>query len=369
MLPSSDSRACDFLVNKQALEDCEFQSAPGADEIELADGQVLLAIDHFGFTANNITYAVMGESMAYWDFFPAPEGWGRVPVWGFADVVRSEDEAIEVGERIYGYLPMSTHLVVKPTKIGQASFVDATPHRQALPSAYNQYMRTGGDPGYDSAQEDLIMLLRPLFITSWLIDDFLADHDFFGAQTAILSSASSKTALGVAFLLAENRDIKVIGLTSAGNVEFVESTGCYDQVVSYDELESLPPDSPVVYVDMSGDGEVRSRLHHHYQDNVKHSCLVGATHWQELKPGMDLPGAKPSFFFAPTQVDKRLKDWGSDGFQQRLAAAWRQFLAPVSDWVTVQHRSGGDAIRQVYLDTLKGKVNPNQACVLTLGDG
>ena len=78
----------------------------------------------------------MGDAMSYWKFFPAPEGWGRVPMWGFADVADSGDTDLEEGARIYGYLPPSTHLVVEPEGVDERGFVDASPHRAELPSAY-----------------------------------------------------------------------------------------------------------------------------------------------------------------------------------------------------------------------------------------
>src|SRR5689334_14380378 len=75
-----------------------------------------LRVDAFALTSNNITYAVFGAAMQYWDFFPTadPEAWGCVPVWGFAEVVESTSDACTVGERLYGYLPMASELVVEP---------------------------------------------------------------------------------------------------------------------------------------------------------------------------------------------------------------------------------------------------------------
>jgi hypothetical protein len=101
----------DFLVKRADLRECRVEDT-AAPEIE--DGQALLRVATFGLTANNITYAVMGEMMSYWDFFPAREGWGRVPMWGFAEVERSEAEGVEVGTRVYGYLPPSSYLPVTP---------------------------------------------------------------------------------------------------------------------------------------------------------------------------------------------------------------------------------------------------------------
>ena len=57
---------------------------------------------------------------------PAAEGFGRVPVWGFARVEASNHPGVAVGQRFYGYWPMSTHLTVTP-KVGKAGFADAAP--------------------------------------------------------------------------------------------------------------------------------------------------------------------------------------------------------------------------------------------------
>ena len=55
-----------------------------------APGKAILKIDGFSLTANNITYAVAPDAVGYWNFFPVEkDGWGQVPVWGFADVVAS----------------------------------------------------------------------------------------------------------------------------------------------------------------------------------------------------------------------------------------------------------------------------------------
>ena len=166
----------DFLVKRDDLRVCEAARGPDPASAALAPGELQLAIDQFALTANNITYAAFGDAMAYWQFFPARDGWGRVPVWGFADVARSRHERIREGERVYGYFPMSSHLVVQADRVGDASFVDAAPHRAKLPPVYNQYQRLGAS--HRRALEDAQMLFRPLFMTSFVIDDFLARRGF-----------------------------------------------------------------------------------------------------------------------------------------------------------------------------------------------
>src|SRR6476659_885622 len=99
----------DFLVKRDDLRECRAAESAAPDS---EPGQVLLRVGTFGLTANNVTYAVLGDGMSYWDFFPAPDGWGRVPMWGFAEVEQSEADGVEAGTRVYGYLPPSSHLLV-----------------------------------------------------------------------------------------------------------------------------------------------------------------------------------------------------------------------------------------------------------------
>ncbi len=355
----------DFLVSRSDLRQTRFAPSPPAVEV-LEPGQALLQIDKFALTANNITYAVFGDAMAYWNFFPGPEGWGRIPVWGFATIARSRHDDLVEGERVYGYLPMSTHLVVQPDRVADGMFMDASPHRRQLPTPYQVYRRVARMPGYDAALEDYQALLLPLFSTSFLIDDFLADNALFGAQSAVLSSASSKTALGLAFAMKRARRCAVIGLTSPGKAAFCEKLGCYDRVLTYDRLSSLPAQAPTVFVDMAGDGKLLHDVHHHFRDALKHSCIVGATHWENRRTQHGLPGAKPAFFFAPTQIKKRAADWGPNGFEQHLAQTWQPFVDWVRTWMKVVPGKGEASVQQAYLQMLDGKADPVEGHMLSL---
>jgi Protein of unknown function (DUF2855) len=357
-----------FLVSKTNLRDSKVAESPMP---ELAEGQVLLAIDSFAFTSNNVTYAAFGEAMQYWQFFPTGEaGYGQIPVWGFANAIESRCPGIDAGERFYGYFPMATHLVVMPEKLGPQGFSDGTAHRQGLHAVYNQYTRCSADPAYKQRREAEQMLLKPLFVTSFLIDDFLADNDFFGARSVLLSSASSKTAYGTAFMLAQRPGIEIVGLTSRSNAAFVEELACYTRVLAYDALETIAPAVPQVYVDMSGNSAVRRRVHRHFGDALKYSCAVGGTHWEAMQPKMELPGPKPTLFFAPAQIRKRAGDWGAQALQQKTTVAWRAFVARVTDpaqpWLTVSHGRGPDAIARTVHAMLDGKVSPQEGHILSL---
>lgn len=365
--PMKTPTAFDFLVRKAALGETRIAPAAEASSVALKTGQILAAVDTFAFTANNITYAVFGEMMRYWDFYPAPEGWGRIPVWGFADVVRSSSADIQSGERLFGYWPMSTWTVLEPAQVNALTLHDATPHRQHLHALYNSYTRVAADPGYDPAREDLQMLLRVLFLTSFLIDDFLADHDFFGARSVVIASASSKTALSLAYCLHAHRrgQVEVVGLTSPNNVGFVADLGCYDTVVPYGELTTLAASTPTVFVDMAGNGDVVAGVHRHFGSALKYSCVVGGTHWDKIAMGQELPGVQPALFFAPDQAAKRTQEWGTAELQRRMGSAWLAFAEQASSWITVVHGRGAAAIDRVYQETLAGRAKPSQGHVLS----
>jgi hypothetical protein len=53
-------------------------------------------------------------------------------------------------------------------------FYDGAQHRKSLTSAYNQYTRCSQDPLYAPEREDHQMIVRPLFITSFMLADLSA---------------------------------------------------------------------------------------------------------------------------------------------------------------------------------------------------
>jgi hypothetical protein len=224
-----------------------------------------------------------------------------------------------------------------------------------------------GDPACAGARGDYQALLRPLFMLSFLVDDVLAEHEFFGAGSVLLSSASNKTAFGLAHLLhSKRRPVRVIGLTSPNNAEFVRSLGCYDDVVTYAEIESLPANQPAAFVDMAGSAELRCRLHRHFGDHLVYSGRIGLTHQDGSAEADELPGAKPVWFFAPDQIRKRAKDWGPGGIEQRFGAAWAGLMPLLQRAIKLVEGRGRQAVERVCRDTLNGRVPPNLGQILTL---
>ena len=360
-------KSTDFVVARRDLQQCKFIETQLPDAAALPDDALLIKIDRFALTANNITYAVTGDQLKYWQLFPAPEDFGNIPVWGFGEVIASRHPGISDGERLFGYFPMATHLVIEAADVSKRGLRDAAAHRQGVAPVYNAYMRVSGDPAFAGRHGDYQALLRPLFTLSFLVDDYLAENEFYGARGVVLSSASSKTAFGLAHLLHTLRkDIRVIGLTSAANTDFVKSLGCYDDVVTYDHVTSLPSDSPVAFVDMAGNSELRATLHRHFGDQMNYSGRIGLTHRSSSPDEPPLPGAKPTWFFAPDQIRKRAKEWEPGGVHTRFSAAWAGFAPMLDQWLKVTEGHGKEPVKQVYLDTLAGRVPPDQGHILSL---
>ena len=211
-----------------------------------------------------------------------------------------------------------------------------------------------------------IALLRGLFLTAFLADDFFAEQDDFGARRVVVLSASSKTAIGYAQRAAERGLGEVIGLTSKAHCDFVRSLPWYDRVVSYDDIESIPVEGDVIAIDMSGNGAVLGRLHAHLEDRLRYSMAVGLSH-RNAPPRPDvMKGPQPEFFFAPTQVSKRMKDWGPEDFQKRAAGALCAFVDGSRSWLDVTHSIGAEAAQRVWTDVVAGRVSPNVGHVVSL---
>ncbi len=354
----------DFIIDKNAWHKTRFVEAE-VDE-DLAPGQVLFRVDRFAFTANNISYAMTGDLLHYWKFFPAEAGWGRVPTMGFGDVIASTHEGVAVGTRCFGFYPMSKHLRIEPSSVGPGSIVDGVAHRAEHAPAYRQYVPVREDALYSAEHEDELILMRGLFMTSFLAEDFLSESDLYGARSVVISSASSKTSIALGFLVSRKGAARAIGLTSARSLDFVKGLGFYDEVRTYDQIGSLPGDTPTVFVDMAGNAKVSRSVHEHFGANLKFSQRIGGTHWDAGGDDGDLPGPEREFFFAPAQIQKRVGEWGAQKFQERVGTSWAEFRDASGRWLRVERGYGREAVQRVFQATLEGSASPDQGNVLSL---
>ena len=348
------------LVDQSDITRARVTEAPSDP---LGPGAARVRLESFALTVNNVTYAATGDVLKYWAFFPSGvEGQGIVPVWGTGVVSESLCADLPEGTRLYGYFPMAESAILAPEKVAEGVFMDRAAHRAELAAVYNTYSVVRGTPRHE---DHLRALLQPLLATSYLLFDWLMDNDWFGAEQIIVGSASSKTGLGLCKFLTEPKDrpYRIVGLTSAGNRAFVEGLGACDSVLSYDEIDTLGR-VPSVYVDMAGNAEVKARLHTHLGDALRHSAAVGTSHWDKFAPPQDLPGPKPQFFFAPSQVAKRREEWGPGRIEAQITAAWKRIAADADTWLDIVTHDGLDSAPALWADLAAGRTSPRDGHVV-----
>ena len=329
-----------------------------------APGYVVLRLESFALTSNNISYALSGDFLDYWGFYPAEPGWGRLPAMGFGVVTSSGVAGVAEGSRWFGFYPVADHHVVQAI-VKSGGMFDNAPHREKHAPAYRQF--DPANPSFSDDDEAYYLLLRGLFITSHLCEDFLRDNDMFGARQVVITSASSKTSLALAHEVRANKSARTVGLTSASNADFVRGTGLYDETITYDEITAVPA-VPSVVVDMAGNSAVLRAVHVHMGDDLKHSCRVGATHWEANGSLGGIPGPEPQFFFAPAQLVKRGKEWGREELYARMESALAAFSADSRRWLRLQRGSGAEAVSEAYDDLVNGRVDPSVGHVLSFWD-
>ncbi len=340
----------------------------GLPAAPLAPGAIRVKIERFGYSANNLTYAVTGEQLGYWGFFPAAgtdaQGWGMTPVWGFGTVAASNCPDVPVGERLFGFFPPASHVDLLAQGVKPHVLFDGSAHRAALPPAYNRYSRVAAEPGYQSAQDEARMLLTPLYLTGFAIAAWLGEQGDFGAQRVLVLSASSKTSIGLAYALAARADAPPsTGATSARNRDFVAGLGLYAETLDYDALESIDPSIPTVVVDMAGNPALRARLRSHLGAALRRSVLVGMTHWAEgIGEGTREPDTE--FFFAPSHIQRLRQSWGEAAFAQRSGAFLAQSIGSSLQWLRFTRVEGLGGLADLHPAVCAGLVPPEQGLII-----
>ena len=331
---------------------------PTSPPDELPPGHVELRLDSAALTSNNVSYALSGDLLDYWGFFPTDAGWGRLPVMGFGTVTRSTVVEVPVGGRYFGFFPLGDHHVVR-ADASRGGFTDASPWRERHASAYRRF-----ELAAPTDHDDALLIFRGLFLTSFLFEDFVREHRDFGARQVIVTSASSKTSIALAHCVQRHSDLHVVGLTSAPNVSFTRSVGEYDEVLSYDDISPIKR-VPSIVVDMAGNQGLVRRLHTSLSGLIVHSASIGATHWDAERTSEDIPPPRPEFFFAPSQLSKRSKEWGRDEVNRRIDEAIEVFIGSTTGWMSVQHTRGAPAVAELYAALVGGRIEPRVGHVVS----
>ena len=180
-----------------------------------------------------------------------------------------------------------------------------------------------------------------------------------------LSSASSKTAMGLAWL-ARRRGVAVTGLTSPAHLELLGRTGLYDTLHAYDDIDALSVAAPATYVDFAGRSAVTHQVHDRLGAALAHSIGVGLTHWDAERGAPPASGPKPAFVFAPDRIRQRMKDWGPEDLERRFNAELTDFISG-NPWLALKHHVGPDALQAIYADVVAGTVRPDEGHIVRPG--
>ncbi len=369
-----------FQIVKTKIEKSNIVDSSADKALE--DKAIKVKIEKFAVTSNNITYAVAGDKLGYWQFFPpladakgnngdALSDWGVIPVWGFAIVIESKNDDVEIGERFFGYFPPANHLVMKPSNVTDQVFIESSKHRAHLPVAYNIYRKVI-HPSTMSASDILQnenerMLLYPLHVTSYALYDFFEEHDWFGAEQAILLSASSKTSIGLAYGIKDKKSaLNQIGVTSIRNVTAVKKLDLYDNVVDYSNLEQIDNTKASVIIDMSGNSEVISQLHHKLEDNMKFCSKVGITHKDSFTNDLFYIKDRTHMFFAPSQIQKKIEENGMQAFDLECTQYLTHSYAQCRSWLEMQEINGLEGLQELFVDICNGKIAPTKGLIVKM---
>jgi len=352
-----------FQVKKENFTEGRIIEFPNPD---LEDGQILLEVEKFAYTSNNITYAVAGDTLQYWNFFPPAQNendeWGIIPVWGTAKVKKSKAEGVSIGDRLFGYLPSADQLIMQPAKVTEHRIIEGAAHRTSLPTPYNMYSRL---PVHShKAFENSQMLLGPLFLTAWCLKGTLEYKNWYNAEQIILLSASSKTSLGLAYALKNTHHAPpVIGLTSKRNMDTVKGFDLYQKIFSYQDLMQIDLKNSAI-VDMSGNAKVINNLSQHLNDKLNFCLRVGLTHWDETTSSQVIPKDKSKFFFAPSYIEKYIATKGFEAYEKAKDSFLKKAFNDAESWLKFETINGIQGLQGIHKAVCNGMIEPYKGLII-----
>ena len=360
-----------FQVNKTDFRKGKLIDTPTLDQLPIEEGEIIVKIDRFAYTSNNITYAVTGDMLQYWKFFPAigdhANEEGVIPVWGFAEIVKSSIEELPEGDRLFGYFPTASFLKMKPKGITKQRILDGSEHRAQLPITYNLYKRVYGEEFYDKSTDNARMLLSPLLITAFLLWDLLKNNNWYDAQQILILSASSKTSIGLAYALHQDDSApKIIGLTSTRNLESIANLKLYDHIYDYKDSNKINNELSTLIIDMSGNKSLLKTLYEYLGDQRKYTVNVGITHWTNAGSGEKSLSLRSEFFFAPSQLQKLIKKWGPELLEQKTSAFFKESATAITQWLNFEKIDGLEGLQKIHPEVCKGSIPPNKGLIIEL---
>jgi hypothetical protein len=78
------------------------------------------------------------------------------------------------------------------------------------------------------------------------------------------------------------------------------------------------------------------------------------------------PGATPTFFFAPTQAQKRTEEWGAGEVQKRIGLSLKDFQQFSDQWMQINRGRGFDVIETAFTKVAQGSISPHEGLILSI---
>lgn len=249
---------------------------------------------------------------------------------------------------------------------------------------------------YDSSPsvEDLTMLYRPLFWTSFWCEDWLNASRYRGASRILISSASAKTAFCLAYLIRKRKATlgssssmrQVVGLTSRKNFEFTKDLGLYDYVLEYDGFENAivisEPSQKWIYIDLAGNESLNSRVTKHFSDaklDLVGSVALGLTNlspssksnsmaeWTTNEFSSQSAPSTLERFFTPEWLARRMKQLSVEEITRLQKHAWSGLMQDYKTWgITIRRVCGAQNVKRAYEEVVRSGIPPDQGLIWSM---
>ena len=260
---------------------------------------------------------------------------------------------------------------------------------------YNQITRCSYDPQYSPspAIEDLTMLYRPLFWTAYWCEDWLFSSKYRGSNHILISSASSKTAFCLAYVIGkrvargEISGIRIVGLTSKRNLAFTKGLSLYDEVLDYDSF--TPTSFPArgtekwSYVDVAGNENLNERVFSLFGSRLVARIALGLTNLSPSSPEASTKWSTNTFkdnaaesspassatleqFFLPEWLVVRRQQLSIAQITNLQSQAWKELMRDCDKWVNMDRVFGGEGVKAAYEDVIKGDLGPDRGLIWSL---
>lgn len=347
---------------------------------------LLLRIDKFAFSQMPLGYLMKGYTRtfsAYHDFFKYPEdGIYRSACWGYCTVLESLHPKVPVGTRLYGLVPPCQYHIQKvmraipASKNGDPPLVEFDMDRMPYNlRRFQEYEVLQDGAHQDTEMEDWIIATKEIYTMAFYMDEQLL-VDTGQINSVIISCASSKTAMALAYCLRMRGGVSieremscVVGLTSKEHLEFVKSTDLYHEVYTYDDLDNIPNDKTIVYMDFKCDGAIRQALTLRMGTNLMYNMVLGPAVFQKkMKDQLFEKRAREILFDESSWRERRrmVAEVTKTGRNEKLKYSYKAFVERMQKLMKLKHVSEPESLRKMYDAIYSNQASPSEAFICSM---